>query len=157
MFLGPWRLWDGHPTSSRMKSPRRPLQSVSGAGRAGAKSTAPSLLICVMAVAFAPLLVLCASLARPQAAVEADQLYTGGQDPSRERRGLAVLEAALAGSPDDYELLWRAARACYGVTETSPPEEREGGFERAVRYGERAVLRAPGRVEGHFWLGAAWG
>src|SRR5262249_4189873 len=130
-------------------------------------------------VAFAPVLVLCAVLAPPragsdrppqgggaaaregvdaaEAAAEADRLYTGGEDPSRERRGLAVLEAALAGSPDDYELLWRAARARYEVTDTSPPEEREKGFERAVHYGERAVARAPGRVEAHFWLGAAWG
>jgi hypothetical protein len=128
-----------------------------------------------MAVApVAPLLVLCASLAAPdrppgdgatrregpdaaEAAAEADRLYTGGEDPSRERRGLAVLEAALATAPDDYELLWRAARACYEATDTSAPEERQEGFERAVRYGERAVVRAPGRVEGHFWLGAAWG
>jgi hypothetical protein len=129
-----------------------------------------------MAVALlAPLLVLGASLAardRPlqdggaaaavgldaaEAAAEADRLYTGGEDPSRDRRGLAVLEAALAAAPDDYELLWRAARAAYEVSDTSPPEERQTGFERAVRYGERAVARAPARVEGHFWLGAAWG
>jgi hypothetical protein len=92
-----------------------------------------------------------------EAVAEADRLYSGGEDPSRDRRGLAVLEAALAGAPDDYELLWRAARACYEVTDTSPPEERPKGFERAVHYGERAIVCAPGRVEGHFWLGAAWG
>jgi tetratricopeptide (TPR) repeat protein len=94
---------------------------------------------------------------RDEAIAEADRLLTYGENPARDRKALEVLERALAETGDDYELLWRAARAAYHVADAAPPEEKTRGFERAIQHAERAVALRPNGVEGHFWLGGSWG
>jgi tetratricopeptide (TPR) repeat protein len=91
------------------------------------------------------------------AIAEADRLFTAGEDPSQDKRALLALERALAESPNDYDLLWRAGRATAEAGDAAPPDQKPPFFERAIRYAERAVALRPGGVEGHFWLGASWG
>jgi tetratricopeptide (TPR) repeat protein len=68
-------------------------------------------------------------------------------------RALAALELALAGHADDYELLWRAARACFLVTEYVQDKEQNFAYaEGGRKYGERAVAEQPKRVEGYYYL-----
>jgi len=71
-------------------------------------------------------------------------------------RALAALELALAKQPDDYELLWRAARACFLVTEhltTTPDKKQSLAYGTAGRdFGQRAAKEQPKRVEGHYYL-----
>lgn len=85
---------------------------------------------------------------------EADNLYFRG-DPLG---SLQLLEAHLAVVPDDYEVLWRAARAALilGVSEAGS-RAQNGWLDPAMEFGNRAVaLRADG-IDGLYWRGAAHG
>jgi tetratricopeptide (TPR) repeat protein len=86
--------------------------------------------------------------------VEADALYFAN-DPLR---SFEVLEAYLAVVPDDYEVLWRAARAgvLLGVAaEGSRPQNR--WLDPAMDFGHRAVAVQPDGIDGRYWRGAAHG
>jgi tetratricopeptide (TPR) repeat protein len=89
---------------------------------------------------------------------DVDGLFSYGADASREKRALEILERALAANPNDYDLLWRAARSYYYVGDgLQPKKERFAQFERGIDAGKRAIAQNPNGVEGHFWLGAVWG
>jgi regulator of microtubule dynamics protein 3 len=84
----------------------------------------------------------------------ADALYFDG-DP---RASFALLEEYLKVEPDDYEVLWRAARAAVllGVsTEGSRPQNR--WLDPAMEFGHRAVAVRPDGIDGLYWRGAAHG
>lgn len=70
-------------------------------------------------------------------------------------RALAALEHALDKRPNDFELLWRAARACFLVTEVLPtPQDKaqELAYGTAGRdFGEHAAKEQAKRVEGHYY------
>jgi len=85
---------------------------------------------------------------------EADDLYFAGQPDA----SYALLEAHLAAVPDDYGVLWRAARAAVvlGVSEEgSRPQNR--WLDPAMDFANRAVALVPDGVDGLYWRGAAHG
>jgi len=86
----------------------------------------------------------------------ADELFSEGRDPARDREALTVLEAAGSAS-DDYDLLWRQVRVAHQVAQNAAEDERRKLLETAIGRGERAVRLQPSRVEGHYWLGACYG
>ena len=100
-------------------------------------------------------------LATPRAPVRAlspvnraDALYFSG-DP---RASFALLDEYLKISPDEYEVLWRAARAAVilGVSQDgSRPQNR--WLDPAMELAERAVALDPDGVDGLYWRGAAHG
>lgn len=68
-------------------------------------------------------------------------------------RALAALEYAMARRPGDYQLLWRAARACFLVTEYVQDKEQSFAYADGGRlYAERAVKERPESVEGHYYV-----
>ena len=84
----------------------------------------------------------------------ADALYFSG-DP---RASFALLDEYLKVSPDEYEVLWRAARAAVilGVSaEGSRPQNR--WLDPAMDLANRAVALEPDGVDGLYWRGAAHG
>ena len=84
----------------------------------------------------------------------ADALYLSG-DP---RASFALLDEYLKVSPDQYEVLWRAARAAVilGVSvEGSRPQNR--WLDPAMDLANRAVALEPDGVDGLYWRGAAHG
>src|SRR5262245_7705459 len=56
-----------------------------------------------------------ASSSDPDPIAEADGLFSYGEDMARDRQALSVIERALETRPDEYQLLWRAARVYYHV------------------------------------------
>jgi len=88
---------------------------------------------------------------------EADNLFTFGEDPARDKRSLEVIERALAANDNDYEWLWRAARAYYFVGDVAAKSEKVTFYEKGINTGGRAVAAKPDSVEGHFWLGVNYG
>lgn len=85
---------------------------------------------------------------------EADALYFA-DDPLG---SFALLEAHLAVVADDYEVLWRAARAgvLLGVAaEGSRPQNQ--WLDPAMDFGHRAVALEPDGIDGRYWRGAAHG
>jgi tetratricopeptide (TPR) repeat protein len=88
---------------------------------------------------------------------EADNLFTMGDDPARDKQSMGVIERALAASGNDYQWLWRASRIYYFVGDVAAKSEKVSYFEKGIDVGLRAVAAQPNAVEGHFWLGANYG
>jgi tetratricopeptide (TPR) repeat protein len=88
---------------------------------------------------------------------EADRLFTFGEDTERDKQSLAVIERELARNGNEYQWLWRAARAYYYVGDDAAKSEKLRYFEKGMGAGQRAVQQQPNAVEGHFWLAANYG
>lgn len=88
---------------------------------------------------------------------EADRLFTYGEDSSRDKQALVAIEKALARDGNNYQWLWRAARARYYIGDEAPSAEKLKHFESGISYAQRATGQEPNAVEGHFWLGANYG
>ncbi len=84
----------------------------------------------------------------------ADALYFSG-DP---RASFALLDEYLKVSPDEYEVLWRAARAAVilGVS-VEGSREQNGWLDPAMELSDRAVALEPEGIDGLYWRGAAHG
>jgi len=85
---------------------------------------------------------------------EADDLYFAGFPDA----SFALLEAHLAAVADDYDVLWRAARAAVvlGVSEEgSRPQNR--WLDPAMDFANRAVALVSDGIDGLYWRGAAHG
>jgi tetratricopeptide (TPR) repeat protein len=88
---------------------------------------------------------------------EADRLFTYGEDTNRDKQALVVIEKALGSDGNNYQWLWRAARAHYYIGDEAPNAEKLKHFESGISYAQRAIALEPNAVEGHFWLGASYG
>ncbi len=93
------------------------------------------------------ILLLTLNLQTPDVIERADRLFSYGENKTRDREALGILESAANTNSSDYQLLWRAARAAYYT----------GNYEKAIANAESAVRIDPKRPEGHFWLGAGYG
>lgn len=85
---------------------------------------------------------------------EADLLYFA----DRPREAYALLSEYLDRHPDDYEALWRAARAgvVAGVAEEGTRRQNLW-LDPAMGFGDRAVALRPNGVDGRYWRAAAVG
>ena len=93
----------------------------------------------------------------PDPLAEADGLFSYGEDMERDRQALTTLTRALGTNADNYQLLWRTARAYYHVGDDASNSEKRRYFECGIETGQRAVAQQPTGVEGHFWLAANYG
>jgi tetratricopeptide (TPR) repeat protein len=83
---------------------------------------------------------------------EADERFTFGEEPERDKQSLALIDQALANGKDRYQWLWRRARACYFVGDNAPNAQKMPYFEKGIDAGQQAIALEPNAVEGHFWL-----
>ncbi len=88
---------------------------------------------------------------------EADHLISFGEDIERDKQSLSKIEKALEVNGNNYQLLWRFARACYFVGDNISKAEKLRYFERGIAAGQRAIALSPDAVEGHFWLAVNFG
>ena len=88
---------------------------------------------------------------------ETDRLFSYGEDQARDRQALALSEKALLTDGNNYQWLWRAARAHYYIGDEAPSAEKLKHFESGIGYAQRAVALQPNAAEGHFWLGSNYG
>jgi tetratricopeptide (TPR) repeat protein len=86
--------------------------------------------------------------------LDADALYFGG----RVEEAWALLNEHLEAHPNDYDALWRAARAgvVAGVLREGITSQNER-LDPAIVLGDRAVEVRPDGIEGLYWRGAAEG
>ena len=87
-----------------------------------------------------------------------DALWLESTDPERNRKTIVIYEKVLALDPDNYEALWKIARA-YFITGDALPEteefknrHKECG-EKGMSYAKRAVKVNPQGIEGHYYYG----
>ncbi len=65
---------------------------------------------------------------------------------------IETYEKVLLTQPSSFDGSWKLARA-YWYRGNSSAADKKPFFERGIDAGEKAVLAAPDRCEGHFWLG----
>ena len=84
-----------------------------------------------------------------------DSLFRAGVAEGSHASALA--DVALL--PNDYETLWRAARAetVRGVVAGGTDKDKSAIFLKGETFARRATALKPNRVEGHYWLAAALG
>jgi tetratricopeptide (TPR) repeat protein len=89
---------------------------------------------------------------------KSDSLFASREDISKVRSSIATLREARVSDYKNYDVLWRLAKFNYYLgSHTKNDEEREKAFTEGIEAGKAAVAVEPGRVEGHFWLGANYG
>jgi FimV-like protein len=92
--------------------------------------------------------------AEPSTIEEVDRLFSWGEDPSKDRRALDLIEQALAADGKNYQMLWRASRSYYHVAERATKKDRTRIYGQGIGAGEKATAAEANGVEGHYWLGA---
>jgi len=112
-------------------------------------------LLALAALALVPSAVAAQPVARFGGPVsDADMLYFAG----RPREAYETLLKHLEQDPNDYEALWRAARAAVAVgIEEKGVVEQNYWLDPAIELGDRAVAARPGGLDGLYWRGAAEG
>jgi cytochrome c-type biogenesis protein CcmH/NrfG len=84
----------------------------------------------------------------------ADDYWLGRQNLDNVRRGISLLREELDKNPRDYEAWWRICKLDSFVARHSWGPEKNRALNDGITAGKKAVALQPGRVEGHFWLGA---
>lgn len=87
-----------------------------------------------------------------------DQLYWHRNEGKNLDENLRGLDALLAASPEDPELLWRKGRALFRRGEGQARKaEKLADYISAEDFIKRAVDRDPSGADAHFWYGVAMG
>jgi Tfp pilus assembly protein PilF len=98
-----------------------------------------------------------ASATAPDPTSDIDRLFNYGADPGNEKQALEIVERALKDKPNDYDLLWRAARSYYYTADGVAARDRLQYYNRGIAVGSRAVEQKTDGDQGHFWLAANYG
>ena len=82
-----------------------------------------------------------------------DALYAARDDRRTLEEQRKLLDGEVARAPQDYELLWRAARLYFwlGDDPSLPSDQRSKLGKTGWDLAERAVTLGPSRPEGHYW------
>ena len=116
-----------------------------------------TVIFVVLTAAFAQAKSHAASATAANPFAEADYLFTFGEDLTRDKQSLAVVERALASDGGNYQWLWRGARVSYYVGDESGKSDKLTYFQKGIDIALRAIAAQPNAVEGHFWLAANYG
>lgn len=92
------------------------------------------------------------------AAAKLDALFTQRDDAAALKEADKVISESLKAAPNDYALLWRAARQRWWVADGAVEEKlkRQLGKEGWI-YAERALKAKPGAMEGHYYMALSIG
>ena len=86
-----------------------------------------------------------------------DELYQQRMNVENLKKGISILEDYLKKNPNSYEAAWRLSMFYYSLGDKSPKNKKLSIYDKAVKMGKLAVKLNDKRVEGHFWLGVAYG
>jgi hypothetical protein len=88
-----------------------------------------------------------------------DELHRRRDDRAAFTEEQTLVQAALARAPQDFEVLWRASRVDFWLSDD--PGQSHDERSRVGKVGwdlaERAITASPGRVEGHYWAAVCMG
>jgi hypothetical protein len=90
---------------------------------------------------------------------ELDALHARRDDRASVTRARAIVDSLLAKSPNDFAVLWRAARVLFTESEQDhrPAEQRGQLGKQAYDLAGRAIAAGANRVEGYYWGALAIG
>jgi hypothetical protein len=94
-----------------------------------------------------------------QVLARVDELHKRRDDRAAFTEEQTLVQAALARAPQDFEVLWRAARVDFWLSDD--PGQNHDERSRVGKLGwdlaERAVAASPNRVEGHYFAAVCMG
>jgi hypothetical protein len=84
---------------------------------------------------------------------ELDALHARRDEAGALARAERLVAAALAQAPNEFAVLWRAARVRFSEAreQNRPTDQRERLGKEAFELAQRATTAAPGAVEGYYW------
>jgi len=89
---------------------------------------------------------------------KADELFGKRSDISKLRQSIKLLEGYLDDNPASYDALWRLGEYYYHLgLRVNDNKEKKDIFDKSQNYCRRATLVNDDKVEGHYWLGVAYG
>lgn len=89
---------------------------------------------------------------------QADELYRQREDLDKLRAGIALLERARNGEPQNFEANWKLAKFDYYLGDASSDgKESDRVFKEGIEAGRAASRIAPDKPDGYFWTGANLG
>lgn len=89
-----------------------------------------------------------------------DALYAQRHDAQKLKELTQLTEGALTAHPEDFGVLWRASRHFYWLCDGTPSgaeKQKRGHGERSAQLGQKALEKAPSRVEGHYFAAIGLG
>jgi hypothetical protein len=88
-----------------------------------------------------------------------DDLHKRRDDRAALTEEQSLVQGAVARAPQDYEVLWRAARVDFWLSDDpgQSHDERSRIGKEGWDLAERAVAASPNRVEGHYWAAVCMG
>jgi tetratricopeptide (TPR) repeat protein len=91
--------------------------------------------------------------ALPELLARLDALHPRRDDPAALAEARRLAAAALAQAPNDYGVLWRAARVTFTASDVPglPTDERSRLGKQAYDYAQRAIAANPNDVAGYYW------
>jgi hypothetical protein len=94
-----------------------------------------------------------------QVLARVDELHRRRDDRAALAEEQSLVQGALARAPQDYEVLWRAARVAFWLSDDpgQSHDERSRIGKDGWDVAERAVAVNPNRVEGHYWAAVCMG
>lgn len=97
-------------------------------------------------------------VAKPDAIDGLDTLWKTRDEPASLKEADKLISDGLKANPNDYELLWRAARQRWWVADGATEEKlkRQLGKE-GWNYAERALKVKPNGMEGHYYMALSIG
>ena len=89
---------------------------------------------------------------------QGDELFNQRGDLAKAKEALARYREALLKGEDSYEAYWKMARAEYWIGDhTLDKNEKKRIFEQGIYHARKAIVLAPEKPDGHFWLGVNYG
>lgn len=97
-------------------------------------------------------------IAQERATTKADKLFAARDNLESLKQAASLMEDLTKREPANFEALWRLARVRYYTAGREKDDSKKSKlFQAAMDAAKKAVELDPGRVEGHFWLGASTG
>jgi tetratricopeptide (TPR) repeat protein len=89
---------------------------------------------------------------------KADKLFAGRDNIESQKQAALLMEDLAKREPTNFEAFWRLARFKYYLADREKDNSKKSKLlGAAMEAGKKAVEIDPGRIEGHFWLGASTG
>ena len=111
-----------------------------------------ALIAVILSSFFAPV------IAQENATAKADKLFAARDNIESLKQAASLMEDLAKREPSNFEAFWRLARFKYYLADREKDDSKKSKLlGAAMEAGKKAVETDPGRVEGHFWLGASTG
>jgi uncharacterized membrane protein len=86
-----------------------------------------------------------------------DALYQQRENLASAQQAEGIWAGRLARDQKDFESAWKLARARYWLGTHAAEQSRKGYLESGITAGRSAIVVAPDKPEGHFWVAANMG